>query len=158
MWPLQQQRGAHVEVNCDITVGDTANIAWQHGPHTGREILTNTQYSLHCSCWDWLQNLMGMSVHNNGRVNRAMCGVRCCDPPPSSSCAVYLVSTGWRRWRSASRWPEWQEGRSLFPSSSSAEGYCRPAPAERERQRGGENSWSEAVKRPLWEQIRPNKG
>ncbi len=97
-------------------------------------MLTNTLYSLHCSCRDWLQNLMGMSVHNNRCVNRATCGVWCCDPLPSSFCAVYLVSTGWRRWRSVSRWPEWQEGRSLFPSSSSAEGYCPPAPAERDRE------------------------
>lgn len=55
--------------------------------------------------------------------------------PSCPSSIMYLVSTGWQRWRSASRWPEWQEGRSLFPSSSSAEGYCPPAPAERETER-----------------------
>ena len=134
----------------------TLEILLDSVDHTHGQRYWLTLCSLHCSCWDWLQKLMGMSVHNNGSVNRAMCGVVTPSPPPPhptpsfSSCTVYLVSTGWRRWRSASRWPEWQEGRSLFPSSSSAEGYCPPAPAERRR----EKTWSERVKRLLCKWIR----
>ncbi len=152
MWPLQQERAPMWKLTVTL---QWVTLQMLHESVDRTQGRTYARYSLRCSWEDWLWNLMGMSVHNNQPCKQS--DVWCMVLWPATLPSLVL-----RRVPGVNRMTEVTISEQMTRMTRRAIaipfqflcGGLLPTSSCRERQRGGEKTWSETVKRLPWEWIR----